>query len=91
MKFDYFAPEPINFNKRKKNANNNIIDITLIYCYFLLDAYRFGHDYYYKAVIDLKNSIMPNHPLKPVEHWKLSDIGLNRTDMDKLRKQLDLI
>ena len=34
---------------------------------------------------------MPNHPLKPVEYWKLSDIGLNRTDMDKLRKQLDLI
>ena len=54
---------------------------------------EFGHDYYYKAVINLnfKNSIMPNHPLKPVEHWKLSDIGLNRTDMDKLRKQLDLI
>jgi len=52
---------------------------------------EFGHDYYYKAVINLKNSIMPNHPLKPVEYWKLSDIGLNRTDMDKLRKQLDLI
>ena len=53
-----------------------------------IEPYDGGVDYYLKALIKLEKPIKPGHAIRKHENWKVSDFGLNQTQMDKLRLQL---
>lgn len=56
-----------------------------------IERYDNGADFYFKAIIKLKNSIDPGHPIRKHENWDLSSLGLTRAQMEDMRKLLGTI
>ena len=52
--------------------------------------YDSGADYYLKALIKLKIPINPGHAIRKHENWTLSELRLDRVQMENIRKQFDL-
>lgn len=50
-----------------------------------------GVDFYLKAIIKLSNPVKPGHAIRKHENWTLSQFGLDQTQMNNLRTQLNLI
>ena len=53
-----------------------------------IQRYENGADFYLKALIKLQTPYVPGHAIRKHENWTLSDFGLNRVQMEDLRKQL---
>lgn len=53
-----------------------------------IERYENGADFYLKAIIKLKNPVDPGHAIRKHENWTLSQLGLNRTEVDSIRNQL---
>lgn len=56
-----------------------------------IERYDNGADFYLKAIIKLKNHIKPGHAIRKHENWTLSELGLDQSQMDNIRQQLDTI
>nr|WP_315240103.1 hypothetical protein [uncultured Flavobacterium sp.] len=56
-----------------------------------IDRYDNGADFYLKALIKLKNKVVPGHAIRKHENWNLSQFGLTRIQMDNFRLQLNSI
>ena len=50
-----------------------------------------GVEFYIKSIIKLKNPVDPGHAIRKHENWTLSQFGLNQTQMDNLRTQINII
>ena len=56
-----------------------------------INRYDNGADFHLKSIIKLKNPIKPNSPIRKHENWSLSRLRLNKSTMDTVRNNINLI
>lgn len=50
-----------------------------------------GVEFFLKAIIKLNKPIKPGHAIRKHENWTLSQFGLNQTQMENIRRQLNTL
>lgn len=53
-----------------------------------IDRYENGADFYLKSIIKLSNPVNPGHAIRKHENWSLKDLGLDSTEMEKIRNDI---
>ena len=58
------------------------------------DIHRYANgvaEFYLKALIALKTPIDPGHGIRKHENWTLAQLGLSRTQMERIKNELNAI
>lgn len=56
-----------------------------------IDRIKNGANFYLKAIIKLQTEVKPNHAIRKHENWSLQRLGVNKTEIEKIRTSLNLV